>query len=155
MKKTNALRLLDAAGLPYRTLAYTYHTDDLSVAQIAVDNRLEASQIYKTLVAKGDKTGVLVAVVPGDRSLDFKRLARASGNKKIALVTVKELLALTGYVRGGCSPIGMKKPYPVYIDDAVQGLEEVLVNAGARGLLVGLSPSDLARVCEANVAKIC
>lgn len=144
MTKTNALRLLDKAGIPYRVVEYTYDAEDLDVAKIAADNGLELAQVYKTLVCQGDKTGPVVAVVPGDAPLDLKALAQASGNKKIALAPLAKLTALTGYVRGGCSPIGMKKEFPVILDEDADFWDEILVNAGARGVLFGAEPTALA-----------
>ena len=153
-KKTNALRLLDAQKARYETVEYHYDADDLSVEHIAKDNGLPLARIVKTLVAKGDKNGVAVAVVPGHKNLDFKALAKASGNKKMALVPVKDIQGLTGYIRGGCSPIGMKKDYPVYLDISALDYEAIYVNAGQRGLLVGLSPEALRQATGAVVENI-
>ena len=153
-KKTNALRLLDAQKARYETVEYHYDADDLSVEHIAKDNGLPLARIFKTLVAKGDKNGVAVAVVPGHKNLDFKALAKASGNKKMALVAVKDIQSLTGYIRGGCSPIGMKKDYPVYLDTSALAYDVIYVNAGQRGLLVGLSPEALRRATAAVVREI-
>ena len=153
-KKTNALRLLDAQKARYETVEYHYDADDLSVEHIAKDNGLPLARIFKTLVAKGDKNGVAVAVVPGHKNLDFKALAKASGNKKMALVAVKDIQSLTGYIRGGCSPIGMKKDYPVYLDTSALAYDVIYVNAGQRGLLVGLSPEALRRATGAVVREI-
>ncbi|MCO6477280.1 MAG: Cys-tRNA(Pro) deacylase [Phaeodactylibacter sp.] len=153
-KKTNALRLLDAQKAYYETVEYRYDTDDLSVEHIAEDNGLHLERIFKTLVAKGDKNGVAVAVVPGHKNLDLKALAKASGNKKMALAPVKDIQALTGYIRGGCSPIGMRKDYPVYLDTSALAYDVIYVNAGQRGLLVGLSPEALRRATDAVAAEI-
>ncbi len=154
MKKTNAARILERLEITYELTPYHYEADDLSVPQIAETNGLAVEQIFKTLVAKGDKTGVLVAVVRGDHDLEFKSLARASGNKKITLVPVKELPALTGYIRGGCCPLGMKKAYPVYIDEAAREQDVVYVNAGQRGLFLKLHPKDLVRAASAKMVAI-
>ena len=153
-KKTNALRLLDAQKIPYEIVEYQYDAGDLSVEHIAKDNGLHLERIFKTLVAKGDKNGIAVAVVPGHKNLDFKTLAEASGNKKMTLVAVKDIQDLTGYIRGGCSPIGMKKDYPVYLDTSALAYDVIYVNAGQRGLLVGLSPEALRRATEAVVREI-
>jgi Cys-tRNA(Pro)/Cys-tRNA(Cys) deacylase len=143
-KKTNAIRILERQGIAFETAAYTYDAEEgLSVALIAQANGLPLERIFKTLVAKGDKTGLAVALVPGDSELDFKALAKASGNKKMALVPVKDIQPLTGYIRGGCSPIGMKKDYPVFIDASALEHEQIYVNSGQRGLLLLLRPSDL------------
>ena len=155
MKKTNALRLLDRQKLPYTTISYSYDPENLDVAHIAATNDLELSNIYKTLILKGDKTGVFVAVVAGDAQLHLKKAAQASGNKKVALLPIKDLLATTGYIRGGCSPLGLKKNYPVYIDVLGEGLELLYVNAGLRGLLVGLHPNDLVQATGAVYAELC
>lgn len=153
-KKTNALRLLDAQKVYYEMVEYQYDADDLSVENIAEDNGLHLERIFKTLVAKGDRNGVAVAVVPGHKNLNFKALAEASGNKKMTLAPVKDIQGLTGYIRGGCSPIGMKKNYPVYLDTSALAYDVIYVNAGQRGLLVGLSPEALRRATEAVVAEI-
>jgi Cys-tRNA(Pro)/Cys-tRNA(Cys) deacylase len=145
MTKTNALRLLDKSGVAYRLVEYQYDAEDLDVAKIATDNGLELAQIYKTLVCQGDKTGPLVAVVPGDAQLDLKALAQVSGNKKIALTPLATLTALTGYVRGGCSPIGMKKDFPVILDEDADYWDEILINAGARGILFAADPTALTK----------
>ena len=125
MSPTNAIRILKAKKIAYTLLEYAYEEDDLSVSKIATDNGLPVEQIFKTLVAKGDKTGVVVAVVSGVQSLDLKGLAKVSGNKKIALIPVKEIQGLTGYIRGGCSPIGMKKNFPVYVDETALNFDKI------------------------------
>lgn len=154
MKKTNALRLLDQKKIPYETLEYEYNEGNLSVKKIAGDNFLKAKNIFKTLVAKGDKNGVLVAVINGNQTLNLKSIAKVSGNKKIALIPVKELLNLTGYIRGGCSPIGMKKPFPVFLDESANDFETIYVNAGMRGILVKLKPVDLLKITKGQLAQI-
>jgi Cys-tRNA(Pro)/Cys-tRNA(Cys) deacylase len=146
MSKTNAIRLLEAQGVGYEPVEYTYDVEDLSVQKIAADLGLPVAQVFKTLVARGDKTSVLVAVIPGDTELDYKLIAKASGNKKVALVHMKELLGLTGYIRGGCSPLGMKKHYPVYIHASAQNWDKIFINAGKRGLLIGVKPEELREV---------
>lgn len=153
-KKTNAMRLLDKHKVAYKTIEYTYDPENLDVAKIATDNQLELNAIYKTLVVKGDKTGAWVAVVPGDKTLSLKAMAQASGNKKIAMVPVKEIQGLTGYIRGGCSPLGMKKDFPVVIDNNAQTLNAIFVNAGQRGILVGVAPNELQAVTQAKWADI-
>lgn len=155
MKKTNALRILDRQKIKYSTFEYVYDPEALSATAIAEDNGISMQQVYKTLVGKGDKTGILVAVIPSDQTLDFKALSKLSSNKKMTLVAVKELQGLTGYIRGGCSPIGMKKNYPVFIDHSIADLELMYVNAGQRGLLVGLAPDDLVAASQAVVGDLC
>ncbi len=154
MKKTNALRILEQNGIPYGLLEYTYDPEDLDVRKIAQENDLEIEVVYKTLVAKGNRTGLLVAVIPGHQRLDRKAIAKASGNKKINLVAIDELEGLTGYIRGGCSPVGMKSAPPVYIDSSALELGKIWVNAGTRGLLMKLQTADLVRVCKGNVVDI-
>jgi len=154
MKKTNALRLLDQKKISYETLEYEYNEENLSVKKIAGDNFLKTENVFKTLVAKGDKNGVLVAVINGNQTLNLKSIAKASGNKKIALIPVKDLLKLTGYIRGGCSPIGMKKAFPVYIDNTANDFEMIYVNAGVRGILVKLKPDDLLKITNGKISGI-
>lgn len=155
MKKTNAVRLLEAEGVSYVLIAYTYDETDLSVPQIAMDNGLPVEAVYKTLVLKGDKSGPVVAVIPGNQSLDMKAIAKWSGNKKVTMVPVKDIPGLTGYVRGGCSPLGMKKNFPVFLEEAALNLPQIYVNAGQRGLLMKLTPQDLYRVAKATLGRFC
>ena len=154
MKKTNALRILERNGIQYELQDYTYDPEDLDVRKIALENGMEIRAVYKTLVAKGNKTGLLVAVIPGDKKLDRKAIAKASGNKKINLVAIDKLEELTGYIRGGCSPIGMKGNPPVFIDTSAQALGEIWVNAGTRGLLMKVTTSELVQLCAGNVLDI-
>jgi len=154
MKKTNALRLLDQKKIPYETLVYEYNEENLSIKKIAGDNFLKANNVFKTLVTKGDKTGINVAVVSGTRTLNLKAFAKISSNKKVAMIPVKELLQTTGYIRGGCSPIGMKKSFPVFLDAEAEGYEEIYVNAGQRGLLVKLKVADLLTATNGVIATI-
>ncbi|MEL7622780.1 MAG: Cys-tRNA(Pro) deacylase [Clostridiales bacterium] len=154
-KKTNAARLLDSLSIPYTLQSYEVDEEDLSALHVAQVLGIPAEHIYKTLVARGDKTGVLVCCIPGPGELDLKALAQASGNKKADLVPLKELLALTGYIRGGCSPLGMKKLYPTYIDEAVLQQSEIMVSAGQRGLQLKLAAADLVAVLKAKVCSLC
>jgi len=154
MKKTNALRILERHGVPYETVEYIYDQADMSVQLLAAQNKLQLSLIYKTLVAKGDKTGPLVAVIPGHTNLIYKAFAKASGNRKAAMVPLKELTELTGYVRGGCSPLGMKKLFPTYIDQSAIEHEYMYVNAGKRGILMRVNPRELAKLAKASFAEI-
>jgi len=154
-KKTNVLRSLDKEKIDYKVFEYDYDPDALSATAIAEDNGISLEQVYKTLVGKGDKTGVLVAVIPSGGTLNFKKLCKVAGNKKMTLVAVKDLQGLTGYIRGGCSPMGMKKPYPVFIDASVEAQELVYVNAGQRGILVGMTPANLVQMARAEVAELC
>ncbi len=137
--KTNAMRLLDAAKIPYEVLTYEVDERDLSGVHIAAQIGLPLEMVFKTLVAKGDKTGYLVFCIPVAAEIDLRAAAALTGNKKIEMVHVKDLLGLTGYIRGGCSPIGMKKKLPTYFDATAAEHEQITVSAGVRGaqLLVG------------------
>jgi len=148
MKKTNAARLLDARAIPYERAEYEVDESDLSALTLAKKIGQNIEQIFKTLVMRGDRTGVFVVVVPGNAEVDLKKAARISGNKSVAMVQQKELLGLTGYIRGGCSPLGMKKPYPVYIDESCLLFESIFISAGQRGLQIKINPQDLIRVIE-------
>ncbi len=143
MKKTNAARILDGLKIKYELICYEVDESDLSAQHVADQLHLPAERIFKTLVARGDKGGILMAVVPGNAELDLKALAAISGNKKIELVALKEVLPLTGYIRGGVSPLGAKKHYPVYIDESCDNWPVISVSAGMRGCQLALSPADL------------
>lgn len=149
MKKTNAARLLDARGIDYDLVAYTADESDLSAVTLAIKIGQNIEQVFKTLVLRGDKTGIFVAVVPGNAEVDLKKAARISGNKSAAMVQLKELLPLTGYIRGGCSPLGMKKPYPVYVHESCLGFSFIYVSAGQRGLQLRINPEDLVKITGA------
>lgn len=151
MKKTNAARLLDSLGAAYELKSYEVDPSDLGALHAAAAVGLPAAQVFKTLVARGDRSGVLLACIPGGASLDLKRLAAASGNKKAELVPLKEVQALTGYVRGGVSPLGAKKPYPVYLDESALHWPGICVSAGQRGLQLFLAPQVLARAAGATL----
>ncbi len=143
MVKTNVTRMVAQAKIPYRTAEYDYDEQDLSGTHAADAIGMPQEQVFKTLVARGDKSGVCVFCIPVCCSLDLKKAAKASGNKKLELVPVKDLLGLTGYIRGGCSPIGMKKLYPTYLDETAELHEEISVSAGARGQQILMNPEDL------------
>jgi Cys-tRNA(Pro)/Cys-tRNA(Cys) deacylase len=152
--KTNAARLLDELGIAYELIRYEPDPDDLSAERAAADTGIPPERMYKTLVARGDKTGVIEACLPAGRELDLKALASASGNKSVSLVSVKELTSLTGYVRGGCSPIGGRKEYPVFIYGEAAKHERIAINAGARGALFLISPDGLVSAVGATLADI-
>jgi Cys-tRNA(Pro)/Cys-tRNA(Cys) deacylase len=152
--KTNAARILDQSKIPYELKEYTVAESDLSAISIAQKVGLPIEQVYKTLVARGDKTGVIVACIQGDHELHLKGLASLSGNKKVEVVSLKEVQPLTGYIRGGVSPIGMKKHYPVFIDLDIKNQEKIAVSAGLRGLQLFLSPIDLISVTKAQLGVI-
>jgi Cys-tRNA(Pro)/Cys-tRNA(Cys) deacylase len=143
--KTNAVRSLEKQGVPFELRSYEVDESDLSGMHVARSIRMAPERVFKTLVARGDRTGVIVACIPVDSELDLKELARASGNKKADLVPLKEVQPLTGYIRGGVSPVGMKKRFPTYLDDSAFAWESISVSAGARGLQMLLAPEDLSR----------
>lgn len=152
--KTNAARILDKGRISYELKEYSVDESDLSAVTVAQKVGLSIEQVYKTLVARGDKTGIIVACIQGDHELHLKELATLSGNKKVEIVSLKEVQPLTGYIRGGVSPIGMKKNYPVFFDLAITKQEKVAVSAGLRGLQLFLSPTDLISVTNAKLGMI-
>lgn len=152
--KTNACRQLDQAKIPYDLAAYEVDEDDLSAETVAAKIGWPACQVYKTLAARGDKTGVLLAVIATPQSLDLKALASASGNKKVELLPLKEVLPVTGYIRGGVSPIGTKKRFPVYLDETARAFDRISISAGTRGLQLLLAPADLVRAAAATWAQV-
>lgn len=152
--KTNAARLLDSLGVKYELRDYEVDPDDLSAETVAAKVGMPAEQVFKTLVARGDRTGVLMAVVPGNAELDLKALAKVSGDRKVETVPLKELQPLTGYVRGGCTAIGGKKDYPVFVDETLELFDMVAVSAGVRGTQLVLAPADYLRVTKAKVGPI-
>lgn len=154
ISKTNAARILDQAGIPYEIMTYDYDESDLSGVKAAQSIGLPMDQMYKTLVAQGDKTGHLVCLLAVDREIDLKQLAALSGDKRIELIPTKDLLPLTGYQRGGCSPLGMKKKWPTFVDQRILDQERVAVSAGHRGVQLMLAPADLIRVTQAISGRI-
>lgn len=153
--KTNVLRHLDAAKIAYETREYSVEDENFDGKLVAAKVGLDAEMIYKTLVLCGDKGSHLVCVIPVELELDLKAVARATGNKSVSMLPVKELLPLTGYLRGGCSPIGMKKAFPTYIQEDAQLLERISVSAGVRGCQVILAVDDLAACTGAVYAQLC
>ena len=153
-QKTNAARILDQAKISYDLKEYLVDESDLSAISVAHKVDLPIEQVYKTLVARGDKTGVIIACIQGDHELNLKGLAILSGNKKVEVVSLKEVQPLTGYIRGGVSPIGMKKNYPVFIDSAIEIHDRIAVSAGLRGLQLFLRPIDLISVTKAKLGDI-
>ena len=152
--KTNAARLLDRAGVVYELRDYVVDETDLSAPHVAAAIGMPPEQVFKTLVVRGDRTGVLLACIPANCELDLKGLASASGNKKVELVAVKEVLDLTGYIRGGVSPVGTRKPYPLYLDETAELWDRISVSAGIRGCQMLLAPGDLVRVVDARYCDI-
>lgn len=153
-KKTNAVRIMERLKIPFELLEYSVESGETSALDASAKTGVPKEQIFKTLIVRGDKTGVLAVCVPGGRKLDLKALAEASGNKKIEMVGVNEITPLTGYIKGGCSPVGTKKSYPVYIDSTALSFDRILVNAGLQGLVFKLSPSDLIKATGAAAAGI-
>ena len=143
INKTNAMRLLEQAGIAFRIETYEFDEEHLSGEHVASQVSLPADQIFKTLVVRGDKQGIMVFCVPVTMELDLKKAAKAAGDKKIEMTHVKELLGLTGYIRGGCSPIGMKKKYPTWIDETAMLYDEIAVSGGVRGLQIIIHPEEL------------
>jgi Cys-tRNA(Pro)/Cys-tRNA(Cys) deacylase len=154
MNKTNAARLLDSKGISYEIIPYDVDESDLSANAVASKLGQDVDQVFKTLVLQGDKTGVFICIIPGSKELDLKKAAKASGNKNAVMVHMKEILELTGYIRGGCSPVGMKKKYSTYIDDNCILYNRIFVSAGARGLQLGIAPDDLILVTGSEICSL-
>ena len=152
--KTNAVRLLDQLSIDYELSEYEVDESDLSAESVAAKVGLPPEQVFKTLVARGDRNGVCLAVVPGNAELNLKSLADLTADRKIALVPMKELLGLTGYIRGGVTALAAKKDYPVYVDETIELFDVVSVSAGARGLQILLKPEDYLRITKAKVGEI-
>ena len=152
--KTNAARILDTLGISYELKTYEVDESDLSAVHVAESVGMPIEMVYKTLVCRGDKNGVLMAVIPGGGELDLKALAAASGNKRVEMVHLKEVFGLTGYIRGGCSPLGAKKDYPVYLDASAEQQEVISISAGKRGEQIILKPADLITAAKATVAAV-
>lgn len=142
-EKTNAARLLDAAGIEYELVPYSYSEEDLSAESVAAELGEPIEQVFKTLVLRGDKTKEFVCVIPGDMEVDLKVAAKISGNKNCEMLHVKDLLPTTGYIRGGCSPIGMKKPFPSFIHESALLYDYIYISAGKRGLQIKINPQAL------------
>lgn len=152
--KTNAARLLDKAGIDYDLIPYTVDEEHLDAVHVAAQLNEDIRQVFKTLVLRGDRTGVFVCVIPGDRELDIKAAAKASGNKSAAMLHVRELLQTTGYIRGGCSPIGMKRTFPAFIDATCREFDRLYISAGIRGLQIRIAPEALIRFARLTVVPL-
>ena len=153
-EKTNAARLLDKAGISYKLISYEFDENDLAAQHVADSLGQDIARVFKTLVLHGDRTGHIVCVVPGNGEVDLKALAKVSGNKKVEMIAMKDLLQVTGYIRGGCSPIGMKKKFPTYFHSTATDFETIYVSAGVRGLQVEIAPADLIGFTGASVAEV-
>ena len=153
-EKTNAARLLDRAGISYGLIPYEFDENDLAAQHVADSLGQPIERVFKTLVLHGDKSGHIVCVIPGNGEVDLKALAKVSGNKKVEMIPMKDLLQVTGYIRGGCSPIGMKKRFPTYFHSTANDHEKIYVSAGVRGLQIQIAPSDLISFVQAIVAEV-
>lgn len=152
--KTNAARLLDKAAVPYELISYEVDETDLSAVHVASQLNEPVERVFKTLVLKGDKTGHFVCIIPGAEELDLKKAAKISGNKNCEMLLMKDLLPVTGYIRGACSPIAMKKHFPTYIHDSCRNFDKIYVSAGKRGLQLYLAPQDLINEIKAAVGYL-
>lgn len=155
VKKTNAMRMLDGAKIPYEVRTYEFEETDLAGIHAADAVGMPYETVFKTLVARGDKTGFVVFCIPVAEELDLKKAARASKNKSVELLHVKDLLPTTGYIRGGCSPVGMKKQFPTLIDETAQLFDDIYISGGRLGLTLKLNPEDLVSFLGATFANIC
>ncbi len=155
VKKTNVARLLDKAKIAYELIPYEVDENDLSAQHVAAGLGENIEQVFKTIVLHGDKSGHFVCVIPGELEIDLKLAAKVSGNKKCELLPLKELLPTTGYIRGGCSPIGMKKNFPTYIHETCTGFSSIYVSAGVRGLQIKIAPGDLIKETRAEICRLC
>jgi Cys-tRNA(Pro)/Cys-tRNA(Cys) deacylase len=154
IEKTNAARLMDKAGIAYRLIPYEFDENDLAAQHVADSLGQDIAQVFKTLVLHGDRTGYIVCVVPGNAEVDLKALAKVSGNKKVEMIPMKDLLGVTGYIRGGCSPVGMKKRFPTYFHSTATDFELIYVSAGVRGLQLEISPADLIAAVSGTLAEV-
>lgn len=154
VQKTNAIRRLESSGIAYQVYEFPWSEDHLGADAVFEQLNVSRNQIYKTLVILGDKTGVIVACIPGTSELDLKALAKVSGNKKVELLPLTDLEKTTGYVRGGCSPIGMKKSFPTYISIQAETMEQIIVSAGKRGMQIEVNPNELQKLIKAEFASI-
>jgi Cys-tRNA(Pro)/Cys-tRNA(Cys) deacylase len=155
MTKTNACRILDQHHIPYEAREYEVNEEELDAISVAHKIGLPPEQTFKTLVLTGDTHKYFVAVIPGDAELDLKQTARATGNKACVMLPMKELLPLTGYIRGGCSPIGMKKPFPTFVDETAELFDRISISPGKRGMQILLAPADLLSVTGAQLVSFC
>lgn len=152
--KTNAVRLLETAHIPFATREYEYDENDLAAQHVAEALGQDINRVFKTLVLRGERTGLFVCVVPGNCEVNLKKAAAAAGDKKAEMIAMKELLPLTGYIRGGCSPVGMKKPYPTFFHTTALDFDKIYVSAGMRGLQLEIAPHDLIDFTGATVTDL-
>jgi len=154
IEKTNAARLLDKARISYGLIPYEFDENDLAAGHVAESLGQDIARVFKTLVLHGDRTGHIVCVIPGNAEVDLKALAKVSGNKKVEMIAMKDLLGVTGYIRGGCSPVGMKKRFPTYFHSTALDFDVIYVSAGVRGLQLEIAPSDLIGFVGGVVADV-
>jgi Cys-tRNA(Pro)/Cys-tRNA(Cys) deacylase len=154
MKKTNAVRILESNNIEFELFEYEFSEDEIDAVSVAGKINAPPETVFKTLVATGDKTGYIVFVIPGNAELNLKKAASASGNKKVEMIKAKDLLTVTGYIRGGCSPIGMTKKFPTYIEETSQLFDKIFASSGVRGMQMKLSPFDLAKITDAEFADL-
>ena len=154
IQKTNVARLLDKAKIPYELVPYTVDENNLAADHVAEELGEDINQVFKTLILHGDRSGHFVCVVPGNTEVDLKKAAKAAGAKKAEMIPMKELLPLTGYIRGGCSPIGMKKPFPTFFHQTALDFDIIFVSAGVRGLQLKINPQDLISYVKASVIDL-
>ena len=154
IKKTNAARLLDQLKISYELIPYEVDENDLGAAHIAEQLGQPIERLFKTLVLRGDRNGLFVCVIPGAEEVDLKKAAAITGNKKCEMIHVKELLPLTGYIRGGCSPIGMKKSYPTYFHSSIVNYEKIYCSAGVRGLQFCIAPNDIVTAAHGTICDL-
>lgn len=154
IEKTNAARLLDRAKIEYELVPYAVDESNLAATHVAEELGEDIATVFKTLVLRGDRQGLFVCVIPGDKEVDLKAAARVSGNKRAEMLAMKELLPTTGYIRGGCSPIGMKRPLPTYVHSSALEHERIYISAGVRGMQIAINPNDLIAFVGAEVEDI-
>lgn len=154
IEKTNAARLLDRAKIEYKLIPYEFDENDLAAQHVAESLGQDIAKVFKTLVLHGDRTGHIVCVIPGDKEVDLKALAKVSGNKKVEMIPMKDLLSVTGYIRGGCSPIGMKKRFPTFFHSSASDHDVIYVSAGVRGLQIEINPNELISFVDGVISEV-
>ncbi len=154
IEKTNAARLLDRAKIEYKLIPYEFDENDLAAQHVAESLGQDIAKVFKTLVLHGDRTGHIVCVIPGDKEVDLKALAKVSGNKKVEMIPMKDLLGITGYIRGGCSPIGMKKRFPTFFHSSASDHDVIYVSAGVRGLQIEINPNELISFVDGVISEV-
>ena len=154
IEKTNAARLLDRAKIEYKLIPYEFDENDLAAQHVAESLGQDIAKVFKTLVLHGERTGHIVCVIPGDKEVDLKALAKVSGNKKVEMIPMKDLLGVTGYIRGGCSPIGMKKRFPTFFHSSASDHDVIYVSAGVRGLQIEINPNELISFVDGVISEV-